>query len=559
MNAFDVKTRLSNEAEAVCRELLPIGRRQGRYWLAGSVAGDPGESLKVYLGGPKAGTWRDYDKPEDYGDLLDLWGKTKGIPFSETFAEAKRWLGIPNINNHIYRPKTRARSSRPGTQHLEALNPNGEAVKYLTNDRGLNVDTLRKYGVREFLHQENGSEVVFPITAPDSEEIAQLKYLAIRRHNGQKRIRSSTDPEFHLFGWKVISANERSIYITEGEIDCMTLGMWEYPALSIPSGTGNLEWIQNDYEQLERFATIYLAMDSDKSGQEAAQKIAERLGRERCRLVKLPCKDVNECHLHGHSRNDFAQWVESAETFDPPNLRFAREYSEAVNQIFWPSDSAQLGTESPLNIEFRVRTGEITLITGFSGHGKSVLLSQFLLHDMHQDQRVCIASMEMRPEVTLSMLVRQYLGRDPLDKNELESVMEWLNARCWIYDKVGSTSWHDILEVFSYASKRYGCTRFAIDSLLFCGIAPDDYSQQREIVVALCELADSTGSHVYLVAHSRKKEDESRPPGKLDVKGSGDITDVVHNGFTMWRNKGKEREIETAKLQGDSSLVLEQA
>ena len=38
----------------------------------------------------------------------------------------------------------------------------------------------------------------------------------------------------------------------------------------------------------------------------------------------------------------------------------------------------------------------------------------------------------------------------------------------------------------------------------------------------------------------RKLQDETKIPGKFDVKGTGAITDMVHNVFIWWRNKPKE-------------------
>ena len=72
MNAAGVATALSLRAEAVCRQYLPHGRRQGRYWVAGDLDGARGRSLFVRLRGPGTpGKWTDMATSE-HGDLLDL-------------------------------------------------------------------------------------------------------------------------------------------------------------------------------------------------------------------------------------------------------------------------------------------------------------------------------------------------------------------------------------------------------------------------------------------------------------------------------------------------------
>jgi twinkle protein len=94
-----------------------------------------------------------------------------------------------------------------------------------------------------------------------------------------------------------------------------------------------------------------------------------------------------------------------------------------------------------------------------------------------------------------------------------------------------------------YCSDKLKINHFVIDSLMKCGIAEDDYNRQKAFVDQLCAHAKDTGMHVHLIAHSRKSQDEYAVPGKMDVKGSGAITDQVDNVLTVWRNKRKELEI----------------
>ena len=72
VNAPAIAAALSERAEAVCRQYLPHGRRQGRYWVAGDLDGARGRSLYVRLAGPGTpGKWTDAATGE-HGDLLDL-------------------------------------------------------------------------------------------------------------------------------------------------------------------------------------------------------------------------------------------------------------------------------------------------------------------------------------------------------------------------------------------------------------------------------------------------------------------------------------------------------
>ena len=57
----------------------------------------------------------------------------------------------------------------------------------------------------------------------------------------------------------------------------------------------------------------------------------------------------------------------------------------------------------------------------------------------------------------------------------------------------------------------------------------------------------------HIVVHPRKSNDETQMPSKLDCKGTGAITDLADNCFTVWRNKAKE-EITQMKSNGVRSI-----
>ena len=97
--AADLAQRLARNAEAVCCHYLPNGRRAGRYWLVGDVAGSPGRSLYVRLtgadGAGSAGKWTDAHTGE-HGDLLDLIAANRRLTcLRDTLDEARDFLAVP--------------------------------------------------------------------------------------------------------------------------------------------------------------------------------------------------------------------------------------------------------------------------------------------------------------------------------------------------------------------------------------------------------------------------------------------------------------------------------
>jgi hypothetical protein len=98
--AAELARRLAQNAEAVCREYLSNGRREGNTWRVGDVDNTPGRSLMVRLTGPDsgpgaAGHWVDYSTSE-HGDLLDLIARTCRLhAFRDVLDEARRFLSLP--------------------------------------------------------------------------------------------------------------------------------------------------------------------------------------------------------------------------------------------------------------------------------------------------------------------------------------------------------------------------------------------------------------------------------------------------------------------------------
>ena len=96
MNASAIAAALSLRAEAVCRQYLPHGRRQGRYWVAGDLDGARGRSLYVRLTGPGTpGKWTDAATGE-HGDLLDIIRHRLRAPtLRAALDEARAFLALP--------------------------------------------------------------------------------------------------------------------------------------------------------------------------------------------------------------------------------------------------------------------------------------------------------------------------------------------------------------------------------------------------------------------------------------------------------------------------------
>jgi len=212
----------------------------------------------------------------------------------------------------------------------------------------------------------------------------------------------------------------------------------------------------------------------------------------------------------------------------------------------------------------RFRPGETTLWSGMNGHGKSLLLGQTCLSFAEQNRRVAIASFEMRPAMTLARMCRQASAINKPSAEFIRAFHSATEGRLWLYDQQGTVKADKVLAVIRYCADRIKAEHFVIDSLLKCGIpedGPNALTAQKNFIDELTVAARDTGTHIHLVAHSKKGRDEFAAPGKMDVRGSGSITDQVDNVLVTWRNKRKEIEFSQSdysrEREPDAMLICE--
>ncbi len=214
------------------------------------------------------------------------------------------------------------------------------------------------------------------------------------------------------------------------------------------------------------------------------------------------------------------------------------------------------------NDNFEFRRGEVTAWAGQNGHGKTDVTTQIALSLVGQDEKVCVASFEMKPVTTISRMVRMFATTNPFSEEYqggsglalLDSLYDdfggWTNNRLWLYDQTGTAHPQTVLGMVKYCANELGITHVFIDSLMKCVKDEDDYNGQKAFIDQICALAKDCDVHIHIVHHLKKPSKEGDMPDKHDTKGSGSITDQIDNLFMVWRNKPKE---DAWKAQGDKS------
>lgn len=541
MKYSEVSRILTGQVEALCEKLLPGGTRKGQTYYASSISGNKGQSLQVTLSGQFIGKWKDFNGGA-HGDLIDLWAHSQGLALNDAYDDICKWLNIdaPKFGH-------KQKEFKKPVKITSSISDG--AIKYLSEVRKISADTIQRYKVGSV----NGA-LVFNFYREG--ELINAKTLPVRRDENGKKLpmRFETGCEQCLFGWDAFTSRGRSITICEGEIDAMSLAEYGIKALSVPCGASGLTWIENDFDNLGRFDKIYLCFDNDEAGKNGALAHAKRLGIERCYNVVLPKNDANECLTAGVSKEEIENAFNNAESWDPEQLQDPKSFEAKVLERIFPSSLDQLGYDSPwhwFNEKIFFDKSGLSVWTGTNGHGKTQFLNHLAVYWMSKGAKLCIASLELDPDETLVNMIPVLSTKNTnprvgttLTREFAVECINWLHEeRMWFYDEFGGAKADELIKILEYAHRKYGIDVFIIDSLSLINIDDDNYNDQSAFVKDLVRFKKRNNCHVHLVVHPKKMDDEQRLPGKFDFKGSGTITNVADNCFSVWRNKAKEEAV----------------
>lgn len=268
----------------------------------------------------------------------------------------------------------------------------------------------------------------------------------------------------------------------------------------------------------------------------------------------------------------YTMWVNTVSSDDTDFRTFLEETPQDVSRIKpladWGAQIEALCSQEPSAIgtplpwthegpEFRIRSGELTIYGGINGHGKSLVLSQIMLWLASQNQKILLASMEMRPEVSGLRMARQATRSTSPSSKQVFEFMDRAGKNIWVYDQFGVVNSDRLIDVCRYAVQKKDCTHIVIDSLTKIDINSDDYSGQKNFINRLHTFALNHNVHIHLVHHLRKSDSEKRAIDKFDLRGAGEIADQCDNIWLIWRNKAKEESTDQSrKNQPDTVMKL---
>lgn len=465
-----------------------------------------------------------------------------------SFAELQKRLGDEPQRLYGSGPFLRSGKKTYKLPKTEIPKISDPCTEYLKR-RGFVKETVKHFR----LGAKDNKVIMFPYYR--GETLVNVKYRDI---NNKPSMWTEKEAEPILFNRDQIEGD--TLIICEGEYDAMALHQYGWEAVSVPMGAKNFEWVDNEWEYMDTFKTIYLCFDMDGVGQEAANELAEKLGKWRCLNVSLPCKDANECLASGVTRERIEECFRQASEYTPALLATPTQFAESVKELFMFPDAAN-GVPTPWEKLDEILKGwreqELTIWSGRNSSGKSTILNQVVIDLANQGIRSCIASLEMPAKRYLKWAVTQYTGNHHPHPSLIDKALNYFDGRMYIVNTAEETEPHEILDVFAYAARRFDAKHFVIDSLMRVKLPNrDELNEQKEFVSSLVSFSKKYNCHVHLVAHPRKAPSDKEKPGKVDVRGSGHITDLAHNVLITWRPEEEDKEAAMKKGKKVSDMIL---
>lgn len=534
---LEIKSALATRIDEFVLTLFPSAKRESSAYKIGNLAGEKGSSMMISTRANNPGYFKDFADPAISGQSWRLVSLTKGLSFREGVQWVANFLNIKPIQSFGGVSK----SKDPDKLAKEIRNLTPACIEY-ANSRGISEETLRKYGI--------GSDVQGKMAFPYYDAYGRLgmvKHWGLKpKQDGKKDTWVSSEPVVSLFGKDVCDPESgiQKLVITEGEWDAMSCWELGIPAVSIPMGCSNMQWITEDYQFLSYFDEIVLLFDNDQSGKKAAKEAAARLGQERCLIVTLPLKDANDM-LRANRGKEIGTIIESttpdpiAEIVEPTSMRESvRSYMKGEHLIdgdpfFLPN----------FNLSFRKH--EITLWFGFSFHGKSQAVQNQVACLAAKGKMACVASFEQPPELTFSQILTNYTAYPNLPfTDEFELAYEHLGGLVFMYKSMERADPKHLIATFIHAHKRYGVDTFVIDNVMTMNVDRGDNTAQAEAIDGLRVFVSKYPVHLHIVAHPRKPpENTSKPPGMAEIRGASEWGDMPHNIITVWRDMAKAERI----------------
>ncbi len=362
--------------------------------------------------------------------------------------------------------------------------------------------------------------------------------------------------------------HENCVVIT-GNCDvcaCWAAG-WE-AVVSAPdgAGTGRGAFAAFDEpragEHLGAARRIIIATDGDEPGRAYGDALVERFGPARCWRVEWPadCKDANDV-LQRMGADALDRLLERARPVPLPGIRPLSAHRDALHRLYEEGFSPGVSTGWPeFDNLWRPVPGELVVVTGYPGHGKTSWLNHFLVNLAFLNEwRLGLYSPEQGGEGEILGKFVQIVSATPylptekvrINREALDSAIDWVGDHFWeIYSEDADSQGFASLTVPQILARSEPLAMKSMRALVIdpwneCESArPKHMSVEEYISTSLSTIRNWDKRNqvsTIVVAHPRKpdsiKNYEDSSPNGYAISGAAHWLNKADILLTVHRNK----------------------
>ena len=446
-------------------------------------------------------------------------------------------------------------------QPSKPLTSTPEAIAYMQS-RGISPEITERYEITT--HKNNRDVIVFPFF----DETGRLQFVKYRDSKYQKGKASpkewaQKDTMPILFGMKQCEDFTRLI-ITEGQIDSLSVAQAGFKnAVSVPTGAKGFTWYAICKEWIERFEEVVVFGDLERGHISLIDELKARLP-QTVKCVRpqdyLGEKDANDI-LRKYGVKAIQKAIENAQV---PTIENVKDMGAVQPVDMNGLDRIATGfTQIDRTLNGGMYCGQVILVTGKRGQGKSTLVSQLAVNALDSGENVFIYSGELADYNVKYWMDLQLAGASNLipGENEFgdpvysippdvqEKINTWYRGRCWLYDndyvfKSEANEMECLLETIEKVIKVYGVRLITLDNLMTAMEVVHEqdnlYLAQSNFVGSLKKIAMKYKVVIVLVAHPKKTNGADFDNDQ--VSGSSDITNKVDVVINYSRDASPDRQ-----------------
>ena len=426
----------------------------------------------------------------------------------------------------------------------EKPEPKDNAIKYLES-RGIHADICRRYHITT--DKDNDNVLVFPFY--DNED--NLTFIKFRKtdydpEKDKNKEWCMRDTKPILFGMSQCNPENKTLIMTEGQIDSLSVAEAGFEnAVSVPTGKNGFSWVPYCWDWLQSFETLIIFGDKEGDNITLLEEMNVRFNGlvKHVRLEDYKdCKDANEI-LQKYGKEQVKQCIDNAL---PVEVREIKDITEVKKVKISDMEKFNTGIQSLNKTLGGFFMGQVILLTGERGKGKSTLASQFGIMAVKEGYNTFFYSGELMDWYFRNWLDLQVAGDKHINKIRntygtfdysvdgtiYPDIEAWYHGKIKIYDNniIREDEHDDLVETIKKAITRYSCRVIFVDNLMTAmddDVNSDLNRQQTAFVKQLTQIAKQFSVLIFLIAHPKKNQSGKYDFSNDDISGSGNITNLV--------------------------------